>query len=489
MDDTPHTDRLTLAPPPLDALDAIKAAVGPKGWTDEPERMAPHLKEWRGRFTDLQAALVVFPASTEQVAEVVKICAAHRIALVPQGGNTSLCGASTPGRSGHEIIVNLSRMNRIRAVDADNYTLTAEAGCILQTLQETARDVGRLFPLSLGAEGSCQIGGNLSTNAGGVNVLRYGNARELVLGLEVVLPDGRIWNGLRGLRKDNTGYDLKDLFVGAEGTLGIITAAVLKLYPLPVDEQTCFLALADLDHAVPLFARARAASGDCVTSFEVIGRFSLDISLKHVHGLTNPLAEPHDWYILANFSGTAAHTGDGRSPMAAAMEQWLEAAFDDGLVADGAIAQNAAQAQAFWRIREAIPEAEVKEGASIKHDVSVPVSRVTEFLRVAGDAVTTALPGLRPCPFGHLGDGNIHFNLTQPADMDAEVFLANWEEMNRIVHDIVAAMGGSISAEHGVGRLKREEIRHYKDAVEIELMKTLKSTLDPLGIMNPGKVV
>jgi D-lactate dehydrogenase (cytochrome) len=336
----------------------------------------------------------------------------------------------------------------------------------------------------LGAEGSCQIGGNISTNAGGVAVLHYGNMRELVLGIEAVLPDGQVWNGLRALRKDNTGYDLKQLFIGAEGTLGVITAAVLKLFPLPRDVQTAFVAIRDLDAAIGLLAAAREASGDAVTSMELIPRLSLEFACRHVNGVADPLNEPHENYLLVEFSGARPDGG-----MAENMTAFLEGAFEDGLVLDAAIAQSEAQRGDLWRIREAIVEAQKFEGGSIKHDIAVPVDKSPEFIRRAVAAVTAAMPGIRPLPFGHIGDGNIHFNLSQPPGMDMDEYLSHWAEMNRIVHDIVAELDGSISAEHGLGRLKREEITRYKSALEIELMRKVKAALDPQGIMNPGKVV
>jgi D-lactate dehydrogenase (cytochrome) len=337
--------------------------------------------------------------------------------------------------------------------------------------------------LSLGAEGSCQIGGNISTNAGGIHVLRYGNMRELVLGLEVVLPDGRVWDGLRALRKDNTGYDLKQLFIGAEGTLGIVTAAVLRLFPRPREPVTAFAAVRDLDAAVALLGRIRAAVGSVVTSFELIPRFGLDLARAHVPDLHEPLAGRHDWYVLMELSG------GGEGGLREALEAALAAALDEGLVPDAAVAASQGQADAFWRLREGLVEAQKFAGGSIKHDVAVPVSAVPAFIARASAAVAALIPGIRPVPFGHLGDGNIHFNLTQPEGADKAAYLARWDEVNRIVHDIVAEFAGSISAEHGLGRMKVEENRHYKSAVEIDLMRTVKTALDPHGIMNPGKVV
>jgi D-lactate dehydrogenase (cytochrome) len=464
-------------------LERIKAVVGPKGWSTDAQEIDPLVREPRGLFVG-RTALLVKPASTAEVAEVVKICAEAGIAIVPQGGNTGLVGGSVPFEHGREILLSMSRMNRVLAVDPANYTMTVEAGCVLADIQAAAEKVDRLFPLSLGAEGSCQIGGNISTNAGGVAVLHYGNMRELVLGIEAVLPDGQGWNGLRALRKDNTGYDLKQLFIGAEGTLGVITAAVLKLFPLPKDVQTAFVAIRDLDAAIDLLAAAREASGDAVTSMELIPRLGLDMSIRHVAGVTDPLSTAYDNYLLVEFSGARPDGG-----MAENMTAFLERGFEAGLVLDAAVAQSEAQRNDLWRIREAIVEAQKLEGGSIKHDIAVPVDKSPEFIRRAMAAVTAAMPDIRPVAFGHIGDGNIHFNLTQPVGMDTAEFLSHWKQINRITHDIVADMQGSISAEHGVGRLKREEITHYKSAVEIDLMRRVKAMLDPKGIMNPGKVL
>ncbi len=466
-----------------EALDRIRAIVGPRGWTTDPDDMAPFLVEERGLYKG-RARMVVRPAATSEVAEVVKICAEAGIAIVPQGGNTGLVGGGIPHEDGEEIVVSLGRMNRVRAIDPLNYTMTLEAGCILAAAQKAAVDVDRLFPLSLGAEGTCQIGGNLSTNAGGVGVLRYGMARDLVLGLEVVLPDGRVWDGLRGLRKDNTGYDLKQLFIGAEGTLGIITAVVLKLFPRPGTIETAFIAVPDPAAAIELLARMRAGTGDAVTAFELISRRPLEMVLRHIPGTSDPLAGTHPWYVLME-----ASSGDAGGGLRSAVESVLGAAAEAGLVRDAAIAASGEQAKALWRLRETITEAQKPEGGSIKHDVSVPVSKVPEFIARATAACEAALPGIRVVAFGHAGDGNIHYNLSQPTAADRAQFLARWSEFNRIVHDIVADLGGSISAEHGIGRLKREELRHYKPAVAIDLMRTLKQAFDPKGIMNPGKVI
>ena len=470
-------------PVPPDALGAIRAIVGPKGWIDDAADMAPFLKDERGLFVG-KAPAVVRPASTEEVAAIVRICAANGIAIVPQGGNTGLCGGSVPFETGEAIVLSLGRMNRVRAVDAINYTITVEAGVILAAVQAEADRNDRLFPLSLGAEGSCQIGGNLSTNAGGIQVLRYGNARDLVLGLEVVLPDGQVWNGLRGLRKDNTGYDLKHLFIGGEGTLGIITAAVLKLFPKPREVKTAFVALPGHRAALELFALARGASGDQLTAFELIPRIGLEFSARHVPGVVDPLERPYSHYVLMEMSSSVPDGDIGQT-----MEKFLEIAMERGLVLDGTVAASAQQATQLWRIREGIVESQKHEGGSIKHDIAVPVSLVGDFLDEASRRVEERLPGIRVVAFGHIGDGNIHFNLSQPVGADTKAYLARWAEFNEIVHQVVAGMNGSISAEHGIGRLKRDVLPDFKSALELDLMRRVKRALDPTGIMNPGKVL
>jgi FAD/FMN-containing dehydrogenase len=464
------------------ALAEIGRVVGPRGFIADPRDQEPYLAEARGLFRG-RARLVVLPASTEEVAQVVRICARAKIPIVPQGGNTGLVSGALAAEDGDNIILALGRMNRIRAIDPINFTMTVEAGCILAQVQEAATAADRHFPLSLGAEGSCQIGGNLSTNAGGIAVLRYGNARELTLGLEVVLPDGRVWDGLRGLRKDNTGYDLKQLFIGGEGTLGIITAATVKLFPKPREIETAFLGLSRIEDAMGLFERARAATADQLTAFELIPRAGIDLALAHVPGTLDPLTGRHPWYVLLELS--SSQSGSGIRDL---LERLLATALEAGLVADGVLASSGAQAKSLWHLREAIVEAQ-KFSGSIKHDVSVPVSRVAEFVARADAAVKQRLPGIRPIAFGHVGDGNIHFNLTQPPGADTGAYLARWQEFNDIVHALVRDLNGSISAEHGVGRLKRDEITHYKPDIEIELMRRLKRAFDPDNIMNPGKVI
>jgi FAD/FMN-containing dehydrogenase len=470
------------APRIAETLDRIKSAVGAKGFIADAAAMEPYLVEQRGLFRGA-ARLVVRPSTTAEVAAVVAACAAARIPIYPQGGNTGLCAGAVPDEEGRGILLSLGRMNRVRAIDALNYTITVEAGAILAEVQRAAIEADRLFPLSLGAEGSCQIGGNLSTNAGGIAVLRYGNMRELTLGLEVVLPDGAVWDGLRGLRKDNTGYDLKQLFIGGEGTLGIITAATLKLFPRPREIETAFLGLAKVEDAMTLFARARMASGDQLTAFELIPRIGIDISLAHIPGIHDPLAKKHPWHVLLEVSSSQAGSG-----LRAALEGFLAAALEAGLVQDGTIAASAAQARDLWRIREAMVEAQKFIGGNIKHDVSVPVSQVATFIARASDAMVARVPNIQNIPFGHVGDGNIHFNLGPPPRTDSAAFMARTGEINEIVHDIAVSLGGSISAEHGIGLLKRDELPRYKPAVAIDLMRRIKAALDPDGIMNPGKI-
>ena len=474
------------APKPSDFAsirDRIHAIVGDAGLVEEPDAVAPLMVEPRGLFQGA-AALVVRPASTEEVAAVVKLCAEAGVAIVPQGGNTGLCGGATPDKSGRQALLSLARMNRIREIDALDYTITLEAGCVLQTVQDAAAEADRLFPLSLGAEGSCQIGGNLSTNAGGINTLRYGNARDLVLGLEVVLPDGRIWNGLKRLRKDNTGYDLKHLFLGGEGTLGIITAATCKLFPRPRDEVSCFVAVRDVAGVIELLSRLRSATGDQISAFEFIQRFGIHLAIKHVHGCRDPFGDVYENYAL--FRASAGRPDSGLRDI---VEETLAAAYEDGLVLDAVVAESEAQAQAFWRIREGVVEGQIPEGGSIKHDISVPVSRIPEFIEKAHAAVAQTIPGARPCAFGHAGDGNLHYNVTQPEGMAKADYLARWNELNHVIHEIVVAMHGSISAEHGIGKLKVEELKHFKPALDLELMRRIKDAFDPNGLMNPGKVL
>jgi len=463
--------------------DRIHAIVGDAGLVEDADAVAPLLVEPRGLYQGA-AALVVRPGSTEEVAAVVRACAEAGVGIVPQGGNTGLCGGATPDKSGGQVILSLARMNRIREIDALDYTITLEAGCVLQTVQEAAEAADRLFPLSLGAEGSCQIGGNLSTNAGGINTLRYGNARDLVLGLEAVLPDGRIWDGLKRLRKDNTGYDLKHLFIGGEGSLGIITAATCKLFPRPRDEVSAFVAVRDVAGVVELLSRLRAATGDQVSAFEFIQRFGIHLAIKHVHGCRDPFDQVYENYALFRASAGRADSG-----LRDIVEETLGAAYEDGLVLDAVLAESEAQARAFWRVREGVVEGQIPEGGSIKHDISVPVSRIPAFIERAHVAVEETIPGARPCAFGHAGDGNLHYNVTQPEGMEKAAYLERWHELNHVIHEIVVGMDGSISAEHGIGQLKVDELKHFKPALDLELMRRVKDAFDPTGLMNPGKVL
>ncbi len=469
------------APPSPHALERLRDLVGPAGWKAEPNDIAPYLEEPRRRWFG-KTPLVLLPDSTEQVGAVVSVCAEHRIALVPQGGNTGLVGGQIP--TGDEIVLSLSRLDRIRELDTLDGTITAEAGCVLAALQDEADEAGRLFPLSLASEGSCQLGGVLSTNAGGNAVLRYGTIRDLVLGLEVVTPQGEIWNGLKSLRKDNTGYDLKQLFIGAEGTLGIITAATCKLFARPRETVTAFAALHRLEDAMGLLALAGESAGELISAFELICRQGVELVLAHIPSTRDPFAEAGAWYVLIELS-----TGQTESRLRTLVETILETALSESLIADAVLAENEQQRQDFWRLRESLPEAQTKEGASLKHDISVPLSALPRFMDEATRAVTELVPDIRPVPFGHIGDGNVHFNLTQPTAMDAAAYLAARDDIAERVHGIAHRLGGSISAEHGLGVAKREEILKYKSPVEMELMRSVKRALDPDNIMNPGKVL
>jgi FAD/FMN-containing dehydrogenase len=466
-----------------DALARLQKLLGDKGFIADAAGMEPFLREERGTYHGAAKA-VLRPASTEEVSAIVKICAEAKLPIFPQAGNTGLAGGAVPWEDGAGVVVSVSRMNRVRDIDPIDYSITVEAGVILAEVQKAAEAVDRLFPLSLGAEGSCQIGGNISTNAGGIQVLRYGNTRSLVLGLEVVLPDGRVWHGLRALRKDNTGYDMKQLFIGGEGTLGIITAATLRLFPLPKSAETAFLGLTRVEDAMELFSRARKASGDQLTAFELISRFGIDMALKHVSGIIDPLPSVFPWYVLLEVSSSEAQSG-----LLETLERFLSDSMEAGLIKDGVIAKSGTQARDLWRIREGLVEAQKYEGASVKHDISVPVSKVANFITSAHAAIEAWMPGIRPNAFGHVGDGNIHYNIHQPVPAEKAAFLARQSELNRIVHDIAVGLNGSISAEHGIGRLKVGELAHYKEPIEIEMMRRVKQALDPGGIMNPGKIL
>jgi FAD/FMN-containing dehydrogenase len=472
-----------LSPSPDSALlDALRNIVGARHLLTAEADVAPHLMEWRGLYRGATRA-VVKPGSTREVAAVLALASDLRVPVVPQGGNTGLVGGQIPFERGEEIVVSLTRMNAIREVDPASDTLTVDAGVTLKAAQEAAEAVDRLFPLSLGSEGTCTIGGNLSTNAGGVAVLAYGNARDLVLGLEVVLADGRVMHGLNKLRKDNTGYDLKHLFMGAEGTLGIITGAVLKLFPRPKSRATAFCGLSDPRAALALLERAKRMSGGALTGFEIVPRIGIDFVTRHLAGARDPLPSSHEWYVLMELS-SQAETGTD-----AALEAILAAALEAGEIADAAIAASLDQRAAFWRMREALAEVQGREGGSIKHDVSVPVAAVAEFIGEADAIVTRMIPGCRPVAFGHLGDGNIHYNVSQPVGADKAAFLARWGEVNDAVHALVGRFHGSVSAEHGIGRLKRDLLARVKDPVALATMRAIKATLDPNNILNPGKVL
>lgn len=466
-----------------DLLTGVRALVGEAHCLVDADRLAPYLIEDRGIYQGTACA-VVRPQSTEELAAVVTLCARHGAPIVPQGGNTGTCGGAVPMGSGSAVVISTERLTRIRHIDPDNFTMTVEAGCILADVQRIAREADLYFPLSLGGEGSCRIGGNMSTNAGGINVLRYGSARELMLGLEVVLPDGQIWNGLRTLRKDNTGYALRQLFVGAEGTLGIISAVALKLFPYPHERQTALIALDTPQAALEVFKRLRTATGDTVSACELIPRNGLDIGMKNMPGSREPFAARHPWHLLIEAS---APRHDG---LRDALEQTLQSALDEGLAADVVVAESEQQRKDLWRLREINAGGhQHQEGGLIKHDIAVPVSRVPEMIARATGSVERAVPGIRVIAFGHMGDGNVHFNLLQPLGADPSEFMALREQCNRIVHDIVHELDGSISAEHGIGQLKLDEMVRYKSTVELDLMQRIKAALDPAGLMNPGKVL
>ena len=460
-----------------DLLNQFASLVGKAHAICNPAEMVGYLHEQRDLWTG-KSAMVLRPASTVEVAAIMKLATATRTPIVPQSGNTGLVGGGVPFEAGNEILLSLDRMTKIVAVDAADNTMTVEAGVTLQAVQDAADAAGRLFPLSLASQGSCRIGGNLSTNAGGLNVLAYGNARDLCLGLEVVLPDGRIWNGLRKLRKDNTGYDLKNSFIGAEGTLGIITSAVLKLYPKPQSHETGFIAVPSPQAAVDLLSLMREMSGNRVVAFELMPRIGMDFTVEHM-GIADPLTERSPWYALTELA----------DPPEGCLEKILEVAMERGLVVDATLAQSESQRKALWNIREMMPESQKYEGGSIKHDVSVPVSKIPQFIAEATQAVNKYMPAARVMSFGHMGDGNMHFNVTQPIGMDKKQYLESWEGMNAAVFAVVHELGGSISAEHGIGRLKIGHMAKIKSPVELGMMQDVKRLYDPLNIMNPGKVV
>jgi FAD/FMN-containing dehydrogenase len=463
-------------------LDELRTALGPAHVLTEGDLSAWELdwrKRWRGK-----ALAVLRPGSTADVAAAVRIAASHGASIVPQGGNTGLVGGGVPDGSGTQLLLSLTRMNKLRSIDGANLTMTVEAGCVLQVLQQVADDAGLLFPLSLAAEGSCTIGGNLATNAGGTQVLRYGNARELCLGLEVVTAEGEVWDGLAGLRKDNTGYDLRDLFIGSEGTLGIITAATLKLHPKPAASLTALASCDSLDQCVALLALAQSRLAAGLTGFEVMGEFALGLVRKHFPQLPQPLAAS-PWTVLLEYADT-----EGEATARARFEALLEAALEQSLISDAAVAESLAQSAALWHLRESIPLAQSEEGLNVKHDIAVPVSAIPDFVAATDAALVAAFPGIRLVNFGHLGDGNLHYNVQAPEGMAAADFLAKHEHaINRIVYDAVQARGGSFSAEHGIGALKREELAERKPAVALKLMRAVKQALDPHGRLNPGRML
>lgn len=466
-----------------DLLSRFIAIVGDNNALVSDDDVAPHLTEWRGRWTGRTAA-VLKPGSTEEVAAILGLASETKTPVVPQGGNTGLVGGQIPDDSGRALILSTARLNRIRDIDTDGNTITVEAGAVLQTIQEAADSRDRLFPLSLAARGSCQIGGNLSSNAGGTGALAYGVARDLCLGLEVVLPTGDVLDDLTRLKKNNTGYDLRDLFIGAEGTLGVITAAVLKLFPKPKGRAAAFLAVPSPEAALALFRSARAAAGPSLTAFELMARTGVTFAVRHGQGVRDPLAEAHLWYVLMEIS-----SGRSDADARADLDHVVEGGLEDGLIEDGAIAESEAKRLAFWHLREAISESQIPEGGSIKHDISVPVAAIPAFLEEADRAVAAIVPGARPCPFGHMGDGNLHYNISQPEGWEKAAYLERTGEVTAAVHAIVRQMDGSISAEHGIGQMKRDELAEVKAPVALDLMRRIKTAFDPAGIMNPGKLL
>ena len=465
-------------------LNELESIIGKNYVLTSEGETTPYLTDWRKRYTG-KALAVLLPSNTQEVAAIVKACAKANIAIVPQGGHTGFCGGATPDVSGKQVVLNLKRMNQVREIDASNQTISMEAGCILQAVQERAVSEGFLFPLSLGAEGSCMIGGNLATNAGGTNVLRYGNTRDLCLGLEVVTAQGEIWNGLKGLRKDNTGYDLRDLFIGSEGTLGIITAAVMKLYPLPISQWTTLVATQDISSTIALLNLFQKRATSLLTGFEMMTQESLALNGKHFPKMTNPLQNNPPFTVLIELSDH-----ESEEHVRQLLESILEEALEGGMISDAIIAANLSQANSFWHMREHITLAQAAEGANLKHDITVPLSALKSFIQETDRLIRSKYPGVRIINFGHLGDGNLHYNIAPPEGVDAQAFnLANEKPVHELVYDQVERCGGSISAEHGVGQLKLEGLRAHKGAVAHDLMKTLKMALDPQNILNPHKVV
>lgn len=460
-------------------LEELQEIVGPGGWSTDPEELQPMLTEWRGVYEG-RTAILVKPKTTEEVAAIVRACAAAGVAIVPQGGNTGMCGAAVPDASGEQVLVSLSRMHRVLEVDAQNFSMVVEGGCILASAQEAARKVGRYFPLSLGAEGTCQVGGNIATNAGGINVGRYGTARPLVLGLEVVLADGTVLNALRSLRKDTAGYDVKQLFIGSEGTLGIITAASVRLFPDPGERSTALLGIESAGIAVDVLGRLREALDDRIESFELVPDYVINMVARHVPDAKLPLETTFPWYVLIE-------TSTGSDPER--LESALMREAEEGRVLDAIIAKNEAEAESFWRLRHSIAEAERQDGRSLKHDISVPLSKMQEFLERGDELLATLRSDLKLVAFGHVGDGNLHYNVVLPRDLPDAEWRSEGERITHALYDLVASLGGSFSAEHGVGQAKSAYLAEYRAGPELELMRTLKKTLDPANILNPGKVI
>ena len=480
---TQHLRPSALAAPTPELIARMTEIVGPAHALTDPDQQLPYLREWRDLFIGY-TPLVLRPGSTEEVSRILALANEARVGVVPQAGNTGLVGGQTPFETGTEIVLSVARLKEVRDINPAAFTMTVEAGLTLAECRAAAERAGRLFPLSLPSEGSCRIGGNLATNAGGVGVLAYGNARQLVLGLEVVLADGRVVPGLKALKKDNTGYDLKDLFIGSEGTLGVITAAVLKLYPQPAETATAMVGRSEIAHALDLFSLAQETAGRSVTAFEFMPRIGIEFVIRNIAGTREPFQKPYPWYVLIEISGAKA---DGQA--ARDIEDVLGQAAERGLLLDAVLASSLTQARDLWRLREGISEAQKSEGGNIKHDVSVPIARIAEFVARADRIVETMCPGARPLPLGHFGDGNVHYNIAQPLGMGKEEFLALWEPISSAVHALAAEMDGSISAEHGIGRMKRGDLERHKSAVELDLMRHIKAAFDPHGILNPGKVL
>jgi FAD/FMN-containing dehydrogenase len=480
---TADGSRSPLNAPSPDLIHRLTEIVGPEHALVDPDQQLPYLREMRDLYFG-RSPLVLRPANVDQVSRVLQLCNEARVAVVPQAGNTGLVGGQVPWERGDEVVLSIARLNKVRHVDAAGYNMTVEAGLTLANCQLEADKAGRFFPLSLPSEGSCQIGGNMGTNAGGVAVLAYGNTRQLIMGVEVVLADGRIVPGLKALKKDNTGYDLRDLFIGSEGTLGIITAAVLKLFPKPAEKATAFIGLSRLESALDLFTLAQNTSLTNLTAFEFISREGLEMLVKNFTANRIPMDERYPWYVLMEISGARA---DGQA--ARELEAILTGAAESGTIADAVIAASLSQAAEFWKLRELMPEAQKPEGGAAKHDVSVPIASLPEFIARAGVITERVCPGARPVPFGHFGDGNIHYNISQPIGADRAQFMKVAHDINAAIHDLVHELKGSISAEHGIGRSKRDELPRFKSAVELELMRGIKSVFDPNGILNPGKVL